>query len=399
MSRLEELIAELCPEGVKSARLIDICNVLYGFPFDSKKFTDDDCFIPLIRIRDVKPGKTSTYYRGTIIPDYIVIKGDILVGMDGEFNIGKWNDKDALLNQRVCKITSKDERVVLNSYIFHFLGPKLKKIEKSIIGSTVKHLSAKVINSIHIPLPPLPIQQEIVRILDKFTELKEELTAEITAEITARRKQFEYYRNLLLTFGDEVEWKTLGNISINTYSGGTPQANNPEYYGGDIPWLRTQEVRFMDIYDTEMRITQAALENSAAKWIPENCVIIAISGATAGRCAINKIPLTTNQHCCCLEIDPKQANYRYVFYWVSSQYEQLKSLGQGARSDLNSGIIKRYPIPIPPIEEQERIVAILDRFDVLYNDLTSSLTAEIETLQKQYEYYRDKLLSFKEVSA
>ena len=175
-------------------------------------------------------------------------------------------------------------------------------------------------------------------------------------------------------------------------------ANNAEYYGGDIPWLRTQEVRFVDIYDTEMRITSAALKKSSAKWIPENCVIIAISGATAGRAAINKIPLTTNQHCCCLEIDPQKANYRYVFHWVSSQYNKMKALGRGARSDLNSGIIKSYPIPIPPIAEQERIVAILDRFDTICNDLASSLPAEIEARRKQYEYYRDKLLTFKEMN-
>ena len=264
---------------------------------------------------------------------------------------------------------------------------------------SLPQISLQVTEEFRIPLPPLPVQQEIVRILDNFADLTAEFIAELTAELTARKKQYEYYRDLLLRFGDEIEWKTLDKISINIYSGGTPRANHPEYYGGDIPWLRTQEVRFVDIYDTEMRITQAALENSAAKWIPENCVIIAISGATAGRSAINKVPLTTNQHYCCLEIDPKQANYRYVFHWVSSQYEKLKSLGRGARSDLNSGIIRSYPIPVPPLKEQERIVAILDRFDALCNDLTSGIPAEIKARQKQYEYYRGKLLSFKEVKA
>lgn len=128
-------------------------------------------------------------------------------------------------------------------------------------------------------------------------------------------------------------------------------------------------------------------------------MIIAISGATAGRSAINKIPLTTNQHCCCLEIDPKEAHYRYVFYWVSSQYQSLKSLGQGARSDLNSGIIKSYPIPLPSLEEQARIVAILDRFDALANDLTQGLPAEIAARKRQYEYYRDRLLTFEEAAS
>lgn len=132
-----------------------------------------------------------------------------------------------------------------------------------------------------------------------------------------------------------------GDVTKKWYSGGTPTAGKAEYYeNGDIPWLRTQEVKFSDINSTEIKITQAALKNSAAKWIPENCVIIAISGATAGRSAINKIPLTTNQHCGCLEIDDTKALYRYVFHWVSFNYENIKSLGQGARGDLNSTIIK-----------------------------------------------------------
>jgi type I restriction enzyme S subunit len=191
---------------------------------------------------------------------------------------------------------------------------------------------------------------------------------------------------------------TLGEISSRVTSGGTPLATRADYYGGNIPWLRTQEVRFTDILDTEVKITEKGLKSSSAKWIPGNCVIVAISGATAARSAINKIPLTTNQHCCNLEIDPAQASYRYVFHWVSKEYENLKALGQGARADLNSGIIKNFPIPVPPMEEQERIVSILDKFDVLVNDLSSGLPAEIEARRRQYEYYRDRLLAFQEAA-
>ena len=199
-----------------------------------------------------------------------------------------------------------------------------------------------------------------------------------------------------------MEWRTLGDVTKRWYSGGTPTAGKPEYYdGGEIPWLRTQEVKFSDIECTEVKITEAALKNSSAKWIPENCVIIAISGATAGRSAINKIPLTTNQHCGCLEIDSTKALYRYVFHWVSYNYENIKALGQGARGDLNSSIIKGFKLPIPcaddPIKslaEQARIVAILDKFDALVNSITEGLPREIELRQKQYEYYRDLLLSF-----
>jgi type I restriction enzyme, S subunit len=196
--------------------------------------------------------------------------------------------------------------------------------------------------------------------------------------------------------GVAVEWKRLGDVSLKSYSGGTPTAGTSEYYdGGTIPWLRTQEVRFSDIEETEIKITPAALKNSAAKWIPEDCVIIAISGATAGRSAINKIPLTTNQHCCCLEIDSETALYRYVFHWVSFNYENLKGLGQGARGDLNSGIIKSFQIPIPPLAIQAEIVRILDTF----TELTAELTAELSDRQKQYNYYRDRLLTFEKGEA
>lgn len=179
---------------------------------------------------------------------------------------------------------------------------------------------------------------------------------------------------------------------------GTPTATNKEYYNGNIPWLRTQEVDWKNIYDTEIKITETGLKNSSAKWIPENCVIVAMYGATAAKVAINKIPLTTNQACCNLQVNPNIALYRYVFHWLCYKYNELKQLGQGSQSNINAGIIKNYPILLPPLEEQERIVAILDRFDKLCNDISQGLPAEIEARKKQYEYYRDKLLTFKELS-
>ncbi|MBU3118545.1 restriction endonuclease subunit S [Acinetobacter nosocomialis] len=218
-----------------------------------------------------------------------------------------------------------------------------------------------------------------------------------------RKIQYNYYREQLFSFKHgEVEWKTLGDVTKKWYSGGTPTAGKPEYYDeGLIPWLRTQEVKFSDIYSTEIKITEAALKHSSVKWIPANCVIVAISGATAGRSAINKIPLTTNQHCGCLEIDSTKALYRYVFHWISFNYENIKALGQGARGDLNSSIIKNFRLPIPYADdpnksfaEQERIVLILDKFDALVNSITEGLPREIELRQQQYEYYRDLLLSF-----
>lgn len=122
-------------------------------------------------------------------------------------------------------------------------------------------------------------------------------------------------------------------------------------------------------------------------------------GATAAKTCINKIPLTTNQACCNLQIDPQKALYKYVYYWVCNEYESIKALGQGSQNNINAQIIKNYPILVPPLKEQQRIVSTLDKFDTLVNDLSQGLPAEIEARRQQYEYYRDKLLTFKRKKA
>ena len=241
-----------------------------------------------------------------------------------------------------------------------------------------------------IPFPPLEVQCEIVRILDNFTEL--------TAELTARKKQYEYYRTQLLACN--VSKVKLRTVIKNHCSGATPTKGKGEYYeNGTIPWLRTQDVKFNEIREVSSFITEEAVKKTAVKWISANCVIVAISGATAGRCAINKFETTTNQHCLNLEIDSSKALYKYVFYCVSNQYEELLSKKQGARGDLNSTLVLDMEIPLPSIEKQKKIIDILERFDSLCNDISEGLPAEIEARSKQYEYYRDKLLTFKELGA
>lgn len=216
-----------------------------------------------------------------------------------------------------------------------------------------------------------------------------------------REKQYNYYRNHLLTpneqgllNGKKVEWKSLGEVAKKISSGGTPNTGIQEYYSGEIPWLRTQEVGYGEIWDTGIKITEEGLKNSSAKWIPKNCVIIAMYGATDGRVGINKIPLTTNQACANIEVDDNIASYKYVYYCLLNQYEYIKSLGTGSQTNINSQIVRKLKIPIPPMEEQERIVKILDTFDALVNSISEGLPKEIALRRKQYEYYREQLLSF-----
>ena len=321
-----------------------------------------------------------------------------------------------------------------NSARFLFYLLQTERVQKQVKAKSSHgsqpNLGMRELEQFEVDIPPLDVQNRIVNVLDNFEKICSDLNIGLPAEIEARQKQYEYYRDKLLTFAEDGNTilsraeqsraeqsraeqsralikllqyvfgyavVSLQDVVKNSCSGGTPKKGVSEYYeGGNIPWLRTQEVVFRDIYKTECFITESAVKNSAAKWIPENCVIVAISGATAGRCAINKIPLTTNQHCLNLEVDPEMALYRYVYYCICAKQEELLAKKEGARGDLNSTRILSLQIDLPALEEQKRIVSILDRFDTICNDLTSGLPAEIEARQKQYEYYRDKLLTFEE---
>ena len=408
MSRLEDLIQQLCPDGVEFKKLDDIGRFYSGLSGKSKKdFKDGNAkFISYMNVY-TNPSVNLEIYDTVNVDDNE--KQNKIQYRDVLFTGSSETPDECGITSVVTKPVNED--IYLNSFCFGyrlndgdmFLPDFLKhlfrstSLRKQIIrtanGVTRFNVSKEKMKKVLVPVPPMPVQREIVRILDNFTEL----TAELSAELTARKKQYEYYRDKLLTFGKDVPMIKLRDVLRKSCSGATPKKGYSRYYeGGTIPWIRTQDVYFNEIYEASSFITQEAVDKTAVKWIPENCVIVAISGASAGRCAINKIKTTTNQHCLNMEIDCSKALYKYIFYCLTNQYNELLSKKQGARGDLNSTLILDIEIPVPPLEEQQRIVNILDRFDTLCNDLTSGLPAEIEARKKQYEYYRDKLLSFKE---
>ncbi|MDU7032852.1 MAG: restriction endonuclease subunit S [Finegoldia magna] len=389
MSRLEELIQELCPNGVEYKKLTDVANVLYGYPCDATMFNEENNGIPLIRIRNVLTGMTETYTTENIPQEYVIKKGDLLVGMDGNFHVGNWKMDEAFLCQRVCKFYAKNnENDILNGFLSHLLGPIMKKIENGKQSGTVKHLLAKDINSISIPVPPLEVQREIVRILDSFTLL----TAELTAELTARKKQYEYYRDELLG-RKTVETKEVFLEDIATYSKERIPANEVDEYSYVGVDNLLQEKRGKTIS------SHVPTDGNLTKYYPGDILIGNI------RPYLRKIWFAdniggTNGDVLVINVTSDKVLPQYLYYNLSSErffeYDIAKSKGaKMPRGDKDA--VMKYNLLLPPIATQKRIVDVLNNFEKICNDISEGLPAEIEARQKQYEFYRDKLLSFKQL--
>lgn len=366
---------------VEWKKLTSVSDVLYGYPFESSLFTDDSNYIPLIRIRDIKPAKASTYYTGSILDDYIIKKGDILVGMDGEFNLGKWGDRDGLLNQRVLKLKGKKTECV-NGYLYHYLGPLFKKIEKETPGGSVKHLSAKIIKEIVIPIPSLPEQQRIVEQLDTFTSSIENLKE----QIAQRRKQYEYYRDQLLDpEGKEgVEMKTLGEVGDVCMCKRIMKEQTSE--NEEIPFFKIGTFGSQ----ADAFISRDLFEEYKSKYsYPKKGEILISASGTIGRSVVfdGEDAYYQDSNIVWIANDEKVVTNRYLYYFY--QVADWKVDG-GTIKRLYNYNLKNTTIPLPSLREQQRIVSILDTFEASIHNLEQQLAQR----EKQYEFYRNKLLTF-----
>lgn len=407
MNKYEELMQQFCPEGVPYKMLGELGTLTRGKRFVHADAVDEG--VPCIHYGElytfygISTSRARSHIREDLRPKMrYAHKNDVIIVGAGENNteIGvgvAYIGEEPVAVHDACYTFHHNENPKYISYCLRTTDYH-QKLKKYVSEGKICSVSAENIGKMIIPVPPLQIQNEIVAILDNLTKFSTELIDNLILELTERKRQYEYYRNKVLSFDYTMPVLTIRDICKNIVSGGTPKSNVAEYYGGTIPWLRTQEVGWKDIYDTAIHITEEGLRNSSARWIPENCVIVAMYGATAGKVAINKIPLTTNQACCNLEVDSNQALYKYVFYWLGKEYESLKALGKGSQSNINAQTIKQYKIMVPPLDIQLNIVKTLDKMDDIYNQIFEELKSEIDIRQQQYEYYRDKLLTFKELA-
>ncbi len=414
MSKLDELIKELCPNGVEYKTLGELGKFYGGLTGKSKDdFTNGNA--KFITYKNVYANPALEID----VPDRVKIEegenqhtleyGDVIF-------TGSSETPDECGISSVLTIHT-DEKLYLNSFCFIFrfndvsiMDPDFAKhlfrsrrlryqIGKTANGVTRYNVSKKLMEKVVIPVPPLEVQREIVRVLDSFTLL----TAELTAELTARRKQYEFYRDQLLSFADaqggaqtDVTWLPLSEV-FTMRNGYTPSKANKSFWeGGSIPWFRMEDIRENGriLSDSIQHITPEAVKG---KLFPANSIILATT-ATIGEHALIIADSLANQQftffskCKSLEnkLDMKFAFY--YFFKIDEWCKQNTNVSSFPSVDMPK--LKKYMFPIPPIEKQREIAAILDRFDVLCNDISDGLPAEIEARQKQYEYYRDKLLSF-----
>lgn len=370
----------------------EVCDFKNGFAFKSSLFKEAG--LPIIRITnvdgknislsDLKYFDLSDYKEN--IASYEISKGDILIAMSGATTgkIGFYaHENPAYLNQRVGKFLPKP-KILNNRYLYHYLLSKVEQIYVLAGGGAQPNLSSNALMAkIEIPIPcpdnpekSLAIQAEIVRILDAFTAM----TAELTAELKLRQQQYNHYRDQLLSFDeDEVEWKTLGEISeINT--GQKP----PEIL--ELP--------------TEFDYINAGTTRSGYA-SGSNCQGGTVTTPSRGQGGIGfvgyqKEPFWLGPLCYKMRsIDKEVLINKYLYYFLQSKSMLLLGLKkEGGVPAVNKSDLAKLKIPLPSINKQKHIVAILDKFDTLTNSLTEGLPREIELRQQQYEYYRDSLLSF-----
>ena len=391
MSKLEELIQQYCPEGVEWKMIGDVCKVKTP---PCKLKTSEYKNIGKYPIIDQgqQPIAGYTDNEKAVLEDYeYILYGDhtcIVKYHNGHFAQGADGLKILI---------SKNDN---SKYIYYALSAyNLTNTEYKRHWTQAKE--------IEIPIPPLPVQEEIVRILDTFTELQTELQAELQAELQKRKQQYNYYRdNLLSNFtpGQYAKEYTLEEVTKDIFSGATPSKERKDFWdGGTIPWMSSGEVNLGQVYAVEGRITQLGYDKCSTKMVPEGSVVIALAGQgkTRGTVALLRTSVCTNQSLAALVPNNEIVSGEYLFHFLKTQYSKLRevSAGDGTRGGLNLKMLRSYRVIIPSKEVQTQIVRILNRFDALTNDLTVGLPAEIEKRRQQYEYYRDKLLTFKRKEA
>ena len=388
MSKIEQLLKKHCPKGVEFIEVGQICDIKTGKGITKNDAVDGGLY-PIISGGKQPMGYYKTHNRKA---NCVTISR---VGANAGFV--NFIDVDFYLNDKCFSVLFKEGNNV-PKYLFYYLKSIEDNIKELQSEGGVPTINTNKVANIKVPIPPLPIQQEIVTILDKFTALE----AELEAELEARSRQYEYYRNQLLSFeGKEVQWKALGDVGEFVRGNGLQKKDFTETGVGCIHY--GQIYTHYGIHATKTKsFVSEELAKKLKKAQKNDLVIAGVSENVEDVC---KAVVWLGEEDVCISGDAfifrHNQNPKYIGYLLQTSrfLEYKKSNAQGAKvTRLRSGSLPKYRIPIPSLQEQERIVNILDQFDALVNDIKTGLPAEIKARRAQYEYYRKKLLTFKRES-
>ncbi len=383
-------------KAIAALKLGSMVDILSGFAFKSELFNDSEG-IPVIRIRDVVRGISETYYRGDYDSTYIVNNGEILIGMDGEFNIARWRGGSALLNQRVCRIKSCSSELDDN-YLFHFLPSALKRIEDVTPFVTVKHLSVKTIRDIKIPLPPITEQKRIAAILNKAEEVRG-LRRKALSQLDAIAQSI-----FLEMFGESVEnpknsqITSLGSHLSFLTSGGRGWAKF--YSSTGRRFIRSLDVQMNYISDDEaVYVTPPDNAEARRTMVAQGDVLLTITGSRIGRVAPvpeNFAGAFVSQHVAILRPNPTIIDPVFLSFFLNMQsggQRQIAKFQYGqTKPGLNFEQINSFKIPVPAISLQKEFVRRVEVIEQLKTNHRASL-AQLDALfaSLQHRAFRGEL--------
>lgn len=332
--------------------------------------------------------------------NYTVVRAGMFAYNPARLNIGSialLKSDSAGLVSPMYVVFSVDKRIVSTEYLGYFIKSSYcaNKIQSLTEEGARFRFDFERWDLIDIPIPSLEVQAKIVRMLDVFCNL----AVELTAELTARKKQYNYYRDQLLSFEDgEVEWKTLPEMALDFGRGKSKHRprNDEKLYGGDIPFIQTGDIRSASHIIMQYNQTYSAFGLKQSKLWPKGTLCITIA-ANIAETSILGFDACFPDSVIGFVADPKKTSTDYVEYLLQSVKNKLEEKGKeksSAQSNINLATFEQLKLPFPSLPEQARIVSILDKFDALTNSITEGLPREIELRQKQYAHYRDLLLSF-----
>ena len=388
MSKLDELIRELCPDGVEYKKLGEIATVLRGAsPRPIKKYiTNDSDGVNWIKIGDVPVGsKYITQSEEKITKEgaeksRYVRKGDFILSNSMSFGRPYILAIDGCIHDGWLSISNFKD-VFLSDYLYYLLSSSAIQQEikkRASFGGAVQNLNADIVKALVLPVPPIEVQNEIVRILDDYTENVVELQNQLALEITARQRQYTFYRNKLLTYDSKTRIMPLKDVA--EIERGTRVVRSQLTEAGLYPVFQNA-LTPMGYYDKANRL--------------ENNTFLICAGA-AGQIGYSDVDFWAADDCYTFKCYEKLEN-RYLFHVLkNSQHRIDAQVRRASIPRISREAVGNIRIPIPPLDVQNRIVNVLDNFEKICSDLNIGLPAKIEARQKQYEYYRDKLLTFAE---